>query len=308
VVIYPFADGSFGKLSKDGQWIELEDLPGTEPLDISWIRISKALQETSLEYIYEEEQGKTLLDILNVMYVAFTRAVDKLFVFSQVPGKTSKGDNVPALLVNFLTHENVFSEKESIYTFGDDHVAENTEVSGDVKEASAEIFKEYMSSPWTEKVNIRSLQLEKKPVLQSEESSERGSWMHDIMEKIHSEKDVEKVLNQLLQTGQVDETEKKKLKSQILSIINNPVISSWYTESLDARNECGMYDEKGRFFRADRVVLQNTTAVIIDYKTGDPYPHHTRQINNYASIIKQMGYSDIKKYIVYLDHDKIELV
>ena len=308
VVIYPFADTGFGRFSKEGQWIELEDLPGTEPLDIAWIRITKALQDTSLEPVFEEERGKTLLDILNVMYVAFTRAVDKLFVFSQQPGQSSKGDNVPALLVNFLKHQNAFSEAENKYTFGEDHRVEHTEVSGDVKEASIEIFKEYISSPWTDKVNIRSLQLEKKPGFQSEESSERGSWMHDIMEKIHSENDVEKVLNQLLQTGQIDETEKSSLQSQILSILNNPVLIPWYAEGLDARNECGMYDEQGRFFRADRVVLQDTTAVIIDYKTGDPYPHHARQINNYASIINQMGYSDIKKYIVYLDHGKIELV
>ncbi|MBW6478374.1 MAG: UvrD-helicase domain-containing protein [Bacteroidales bacterium] len=308
VVIYPFADVSFGKLSKNGQWIELEDLPGAEPLEISWIRISKALQETSLEYIYDEEQGKTLLDILNVMYVAFTRAVDKLFVFTKLPGKTSKSDNVPSLLVNFLAHRNMFSEGENIYAFGENHSLLPSEDYDINRETSADVFREYISSPWTSKVNIRSLQLEKKPVLQSEESSERGSWMHDIMEKIHTPKDAEKVLKQLQQTGQVDETEKERLQSQILSILNNPVISPWYADGLDVRNECGMYDEKGRYFRADRVVLQDTMAVIIDYKTGDPYPHHTRQINNYASIIKKMGYSDIKKYIVYLDHDKIELV
>ncbi|TVQ94805.1 MAG: hypothetical protein EA393_00445, partial [Bacteroidetes bacterium] len=307
VVIYPFADVSFGKLSKNGQWIELEDLPGTEPLDIAWIRISKALQETSLEYIYDEEQGKTLLDILNVMYVAFTRAVDKLFVFSQLPGKSSKGDNVPALLVNFLTSRNMFSEGENIYTFGENHSLMPSEDYDINREASADVFREYISSPWTDKVNIRSLQLEKKPGILSDETSERGSWMHDIMEKIHTPKDVEKVLNQLLESGQTDENEKSRLQSQIISILNNPVISPWYADGLDARNECGMYDEQGRFFRADRVVLQGTTAVIIDYKTGDPYPHHARQINNYASIIKKMGYSDIKKYIVYLDHGKIEL-
>jgi ATP-dependent exoDNAse (exonuclease V) beta subunit len=308
VVIYPFADAGFSKLSKDGQWVELENIPGTEPLDIAWVKITKALQETPLEPLYLEERGKTLLDILNVTYVAFTRAVDKLFVFSKLQGNSSKGENVPSLLVNFLKHENAFAEAESIYTFGRDHSVERGEALIDTEDASTDVFNTYISTPWTDKINIRSLQLGKKPELQSEESSERGSWIHNIMEKIHTEKDVDKVLNHLLQSGQIDENEKSRLHSQILSILDNPDISPWFAEGLDARNECGMYDEQGRYFRADRVVLQDQTAVIIDYKTGEPYPHHAAQISNYASIIKQMGYSDIKKYIVYLDHGKIELV
>jgi len=309
VVIYPFADMGFSKLSKNGEWVELENLPGTEPLDVAWIRITKALQETRFEEVYAEEQGKTLLDTLNMMYVAFTRAVDKLFVFSKYPGKTSGGDNVPTLLMNFLQHRQVFQEGQDIYSFGENHVTEKDNLSDDsLNDASKEVFGEYISSPWTDKVSIRSLQAEKKVGFQAEESSERGSMIHDIMERINSLDDVEKILQQMLQSGQLDESEKDLLHAKIMEVLNNPLIQSWYAAGLDARNECGMYDDKGSFYRADRVVLQESSAVIIDYKTGMPYPSHKRQIENYASVIKKMGYSDIKKYIVYLDHGKIELV
>ena len=309
VVIYPFADTGFSKLSKNGEWVELENLPGTEPLDVAWIRITKALQETRFEEVYTEEQGKTLLDTFNMMYVAFTRAVDKLFVFSKYPGKSSGGDNVPALLINFLQHRQVFQEGQDIYSFGENHITERESVTDDsLNDASAEVFGEYISSLWTEKVSIRSLQAEKKAGIQAEESSERGSMIHDIMERINSLDDVEKILQQMLQSGRLDETEKDMLNSKILKVLKDPAIQPWYVAGLDARNECGMYDDKGSFYRADRVVLQENSAVIIDYKTGMPYASHKRQIENYASVIKKMGYSDIKKYIVYLDHGKIELV
>ena len=309
VVIYPFADKGFSKLSKNGEWVELENLPGPEPLDVAWIRISKALQETRFEEIYTEEQGKTLLDTLNMMYVAFTRAVDKLFVFSKYPGKTSGGDNVPTLLVNFLQHRQVFREEQDIYSFGENHITERESLThGRLNDAFAEVFEEYLSTPWTEKVSIRSLQAEKKADIQVAESSERGSMIHEIMEKINSLDDVEKILHQMLQSGQLDENEKDTLQKRILLVLKDPAIEPWYTAGLDARNECGMYDDKGNFYRADRVVLQQNCAVIIDYKTGMPYSGHKRQIEKYASVIKQMRYSDIKKYIVYIDKGKIELV
>ncbi|TVQ82399.1 MAG: hypothetical protein EA393_16905, partial [Bacteroidetes bacterium] len=308
VVIYPFADTGFSKLSKNGEWVELENIPGTEPLDVAWVRISKALYETRFEEVYTEEQGKTLLDTLNIMYVAFTRAVDKLFVFSKYPGKSSGGDNVPTLLVNFLQQRQVFQDGQDIYSFGENHITERESFpDGSLNDASAEVFGEYISSPWTEKVSIRSLQAEKEPDIRSAESSERGSMIHDIMERIHTLDDVEKILQQMLQSGRIDESEKDILHSKILGVLKDPLIQPWYAAGSDARNECGMYDEQGRFFRADRVVLQDTTAVIIDYKTGEPYPQHAQQLNKYASVIKKMGYSDIKKYIVYLDHGKIEL-
>ena len=175
-------------------------------------------------------------------------------------------------------------------------------------DASDEVFGEYLSSSWTEKVSVRSLQAEKKTGTQAEESSERGSMIHDILERIHTLDDVEKILQQMLQSGRIDETEKNIIQKKILGVLKDPAIQPWYASGLDARNECGMYDDKGNFFRADRVILQHNSAVIIDYKTGMPYPSHKRQIENYASVIKQMGYSDIEKYIVYIDQGKIELV
>lgn len=128
------------------------------------------------------------------------------------------------------------------------------------------------------------------------------------MEKIHHSDDVPKVLNQMLMTGFIDREETESLSEKILSIISHPEISQWYTKGLQAKNECGMYDSKGRYFRADRVILDQQNAIVIDYKTGQPKPQHIRQINNYASIIEEMGYSNLSKYLVYLDLNAVEKV
>lgn len=309
VVIYPFVDMGFGKASKKGQWVELDDVPGAGPLDVAWIRMTAALQSTPYADLWEEEMGKTLLDTLNVVYVAFTRAAEKLFILSKYPGKTSKGDNMPALLITYLEQAGLLSPGQDTYSFGENFTPRKSELPAtDATGEQQTIFDEYISTPWSHKVSIRSQQLSLKADDSAEESVERGSRIHEIMEKIHTPGDVDRILNQMLQAGIMEEEEKTLLQEKITGLLGHPDLAPWYRAGLNARNECGMYDEKGCFFRADRVVLEKDTAVVIDYKTGEPYPHHYRQVDNYAEVIKQMGFTTVKKCLVYIDQGRVELV
>ncbi|TVQ12866.1 MAG: hypothetical protein EA361_10520 [Bacteroidetes bacterium] len=306
VVIYPFVDKDFSRPGKEGEWVELEDMDETRPLDIAWLSISSAMEGTPWEEIWQKEKGKTLLDLLNVTYVAFTRAVSKLFILSKYPDSGKFSDkNLAGFLHNFLVQENLWQESTLLYSLG-----ENTPAVMELQEHNIEntasIFEEYISTPWAGKISVRSRQLE----LHEDRTtaSERGSRIHEIMEHIHTAEDVDIVLDKLFQSGQMDSVETGQLKAIILDIVSHPLINTWFAKGIRAKNECGMYDAKGRFFRADRVILSNETAVVMDYKTGTPHPSHALQIQNYASIIEKMGYTDVKKYLVYLDHNNVELV
>lgn len=308
VVIYPWADMGFGRLSKPGQWVELEELPGCTPLEVAWVKISKAMEGTRYEPIWQEEKGKTMLDILNVVYVAFTRAVDKLFVISKAPGKSGNSENIPGLLHQFLSQDNVQPDPSGVFRFGENSPVVSAEGQSP---ATAALFGAYVSLPWTQRLSIRSRQLEKvsTPDLPPPaDASQRGSRIHAIMEKIHAPGQVETVLEQLRATGQMDEDQKRELHQQITSVLNHPGLLKWYQPGMEARNECGMYDDQGQFFRADRVVVQHDKAAVIDYKTGEPYPWHKEQIIRYGAVLTQMGYREVEKYLVYLDSGTVELV
>ena len=58
----------------------------------------------------------------------------------------------------------------------------------------------------------------------------------------------------------------------------------------------------GKIIIPDRLVLfSDLTAVIIDYKTGDPYSKYEKQLNTYSEIIEDMGYKVIKRILVYIN-------
>jgi CRISPR/Cas system-associated exonuclease Cas4 (RecB family) len=48
-----------------------------------------------------------------------------------------------------------------------------------------------------------------------------------------------------------------------------------------------------------------STAVIIDYKTGEEKPAHKKQILQYADLLNQMGYNVTEKLLVYIEDEKV---
>jgi ATP-dependent exoDNAse (exonuclease V) beta subunit len=298
VVICPFCDQDFSKPGKKGQWVELPFMEETSPLSVAWLSYSKLMNETPYEDDYKKELGKTVLDVLNVLYVALTRPVEKLFIISRT--ENSNGNNLSGILRDFLKKENLWSEQLSIYSFGINPACiAKTPV---INESSEEMFGEYISLPWSDRISVRTHQPENTA---GDTASGRGLIIHEIMEKINDADDLPRVLQQFTDAGIIDSDEKTILHEKILSIINLPELKEFFSPGVFGKNECGMYDQNGDYFRADRVILNYPSAAIIEYKTGQPHDNHRLQIERYVTLLKEMGYTQIRDYLVYLDLQKV---
>jgi RecB family exonuclease len=56
------------------------------------------------------------------------------------------------------------------------------------------------------------------------------------------------------------------------------------------------------------VAVKGDTAVIIDYKTGEPRTAYAEQLSSYAALIAAMGYKVERQLIVYVDTPEISYV
>jgi predicted Ser/Thr protein kinase len=54
--------------------------------------------------------------------------------------------------------------------------------------------------------------------------------------------------------------------------------------------------------RPDKVILRGNETVIIDFKTGNQKKEHFRQMEEYMSTYRQMGFSSVKGYILYTEN------
>ena len=78
----------------------------------------------------------------------------------------------------------------------------------------------------------------------------------------------------------------------------------WFRPGLKLYNECSILfrDENGEMQvrRPDRVVREGNHMTVIDFKFGKRLPKHDKQISEYVSLLKKMGYQ-AEGHIWYLN-------
>jgi ATP-dependent exoDNAse (exonuclease V) beta subunit len=304
VVIYPFADDHV-RLTKKGQWVNC-DLDAFPNLQSSWVGFNKkGLSDTRFEALYQQERDKSQLDLMNLVYVAFTRPVEKLFIISgNVPKK--KSDSISGMLVHFLNQQQLWQETQNRYAFGSLERKESVRKTPESRTDFA--FARIISEPWSRALRMRSHQAERSLPGKHDDPLERGNLLHRAMEQIRSPEDIEQVLEQLKTNGEIDQTTREEWQHMIGKLISLPELSPYFTSQAIIKPEAGIFDAQGNFFRPDRVVILPGQTAVIDYKTGKEYRKHIKQMETYAALLADMGYPNIKKIILYLDESKVKTV
>ncbi len=298
VVIHPFAKQKADKPTKPGLWTEGEKA-GVPDLPVIYLQMSRtSLSGTPFEQDFEREQQKTFLDMLNATYVAFTRPSQKLFILSKKEPKEYKTENVQGLLHHFLKNEGLWHDGKDNYHFGD--FGPPDEKKGPLP-ASGSPLRRLMSSPWSKALRMRSHQAERKLLFDSKDPLERGNLLHRAMENIRHTGDIDPVLEQMHDNGEIDTEKMAEWSGKIRHMLSDAQIAPYFSEDAQIKTEAGLFDQDGAFYRPDRVVFLKDECVIIDYKTGKRYRKHEDQMNTYAGILKKMGYPTVKKVLLYLD-------
>ena len=104
------------------------------------------------------------------------------------------------------------------------------------------------------------------------------------------------------QAGVISSAQSDGLSSTLDSIVNHPSLAPYFSSNLEVYNEKEIMTSNGTIIIPDRLVIfKDSSAVIIDYKTGDYYSKHEDQLENYSKIVKEMGYQVTKKILVYIN-------
>jgi ATP-dependent helicase/nuclease subunit A len=308
-VIVPFCDWS---LNHEGMkspvlWCKTDK----EPFDkIGYMAIQYKSDMTKSYFAeeYEQEKKKILLDNLNLLYVAFTRAEIGLIVMGKkfVEGKNPSysGELVSeSILINAQLKRN-FDLGTCIFQMG--YIKANQEKSTDSgKEAIS--LQHYSTVDWRRKLVIRTQGTE---FFQEDKSDKRikinyGILLHHVLSRIQYKSDVDEVIHQFHVEGIILDAEKEKLNEVISSMMSHPQIGNWFTKEWTVKTEAPVLVPNGKPGRIDRVVFKQTPsgkkkAVIIDYKSGDKKEDDREQVKNYSLILSQMGYVDVEAFLIYL--------
>jgi ATP-dependent exoDNAse (exonuclease V) beta subunit len=260
---------------------------------------SGTVEKTEFGERASEEKDKSLLDAINLLYVAMTRPEERLYVFSPAsPDKTEKPGTVPAFFSYYLKDSGLWSEGKEIYEFGG-VTPYKAKTNG--KTISKRSLSSMISSDWREKVLIRASAPESWNVSEPQEIFQWGNLVHTALSRIMKAGDEENVLLKMSDEGMIDEKQKDQLLNKIRELLAHPLIRPYFLLDNNIRVEAEILSDDGHVYRPDRVILRGEEAVVLDFKTGKPKKEQEKQILHYGKLLIDMGYKQVKKYLVFVE-------
>ena len=296
VVIYPFAKQQIGNRPSQA-WAPLDD-DAVPELKLAYLKLTKELEGTRYNDLYEEERDKKKLDLLNMVYVAFTRASERLYILSGTPSK-NQGDmtSVTDMLVGFLTASGVYSEGNLTYTFGEKPVIKERKTS---EELSA-IPVKFQTFPWHERLIFASRAPQHWQASSPRTSQISGNILHLALSGIIVSEDIEKSVEGLINSGLITSAVAPEILEKLRNLLEHPEVRPFFTSKAKVVNEAEILTNGGKSYRPDRILLDDSHTDVIDYKAGKPLEYHKDQVKHYAGLLTKMGYPEVKSWLIYLE-------
>jgi len=295
VVIYPY----FGQreTSQKEAWVPL-DTENAPP----WYRIplSDKLEGTRFEAVYHEIKEKEALDLANLNYVAFTRAIERLYVLSCPPPKSKDSEAIPALALNILRNSFGMDVSQTSYWYPAKLPDGHRVKAGSLMYADAEPLKVFLSAPWENRTAISRVAPDAWKAYEPDQMREYGKKVHHQLSQLV----VSPQLPDDVTAPAVQEQPGLQTMDVIRDCLARLEAHHLYQEVFGRTGEVFAEGElllpSGRTLRPDRVIAGDGFTVVVDYKTGQPGPSHITQVSGYIQALAEAGYPNVSGYLVYL--------
>jgi ATP-dependent exoDNAse (exonuclease V) beta subunit len=319
VVLIPFGDWEFAPRSQNSF---IWTVPHEQPFDqfkLLPVQLGSSTSKSIFGYEYFLEQIYTKIDNLNLLYVAFTRAIDKLIVFTpkaEIKDELKSTSHLLALFRNGIA-------------FRTENYLDNSMLTIDEKEETS--LMEYgVDSPFTgvrheeendiqlDKYTTSSISARKAKMVVSGEFRTlssignnlrvKGNIFHEMFQNIKTVHDIDTAAHEMVAKGLVAATEEKSLISEVSALLENPDVTPWFTSEWKVKAEADILLRTGQLKRPDRIMFGKNRVIVVDYKFGEKEEQsHINQVLNYKYKLQQMGHRNVEAYVWYVFLKKVKM-
>ena len=266
---------------------------------------------------YKQEAGLQIVDNLNLLYVALTRAVSNLIVLSP----QGKGTTMTDVLIYALSAAfNCLPDDQNLYIY------ENGQIMPHQEKESKTTDNPFELKPTTQDLQLRSYPINARFrqsgestrfVHSTDDSDDRqeeyiqtGKLLHNLFATIRTEADINGAVDKMLSDGLIGSRSKaESLKHQISDHIAKSGVHDWFNGNYSLFNEASIIYRDGGVLqnrRPDRVIIgPDGRAVIIDFKFGREREEYMHQVQEYMDLLRKMGYQQVEGHIWYVYSNKI---
>lgn len=266
---------------------------------------SKLSKENVPEYMlsaFKHEYDQLLLDELNVLYVAFTRPSERLYVLAET--------QQPAKDDGFYTQLNQPVAK-AVELWNDEQVTERTAeylkfgTESKIKESdkdNSEQGTNFIPKDLSEFLWFPELSLQDEEALEKEafnEEQQFGNALHLVLSEMKSNHDIDEVIERLRFTGEIEskwEEDIKKVAFQTFALLKE---QSFVQNADKVLAEQDILINEIEVKRPDKIYISKEKAVVVDFKTGEPLNKHKSQVYNYCKQLEDMGFEEVEGHLLY---------
>jgi len=331
-VIIPFCDWQLEKQKDVIIWCHPEEAPYSElpliPVDYS----QKSMHGSVFEENYTQEHLQNVVDNLNLLYVAFTRACHNLYVFGRRGGKNSRSTLLEQALPEVVGQlpdallEGMDDDQQPLsFSYGTFYTGRSRE-----KESHTENVFLQPTVPYRMQIEsfenrtefrqsnksqaFTALESDDADQQRQQEYIQTGNVLHRIFSTIRTTGDIDSALLQLQLDGVLYDSQlsKDRLTAMIRKRLESPQVADWFSQRWTLFNECTILSvEDGEVcaHRPDRVMTDGSQWVVVDFKFGSQKPAYISQVQEYMSLVKSMNpQAEVKGYLWFVYTNKIVAV
>jgi len=269
----------------------------------SLIRTSKNLKYSNFSKEYLIERQLSLLDNLNKLYVAMTRSIQRLYIYSKsYPNKLSDSFLKSGKLNSFLFHYGI-KDKMTLGHYYDKNQNKQSKKS--------DVFScvNHNRVRWQSIVSLKRSSVREWDIDDNSSKKDWGKLLHYTLSKLENKFMVKECCESVYLEGLCSLQEKDQLIVKLEDLFSNPKLEDFFHEKWHVKTEREILLPNGDTYIPDRILFRDKRTVVIDYKTGDKEESHRKQIINYANILEDMGYPNVEKFLIYTESkDLIEKI
>ncbi len=302
VVILPFADEDYARKPKDKLWIEAEkEHHQTITLSKVLIDNNSAVEGfgENAALVYKKTQQEELLDNINVLYVALTRAEEQLYLISQKLKPNKEGNyshSMAAFFIKFLINSDKFEETKFEYEFG--NAMKLSSKALPLKQA-LQIENRF------DVLDPKNIKIAQKEAMMwgsnQQKAIEYGNIIHEILSNITTKNDLDLALKKAVESGLITSNQKEIVAATLNQIVNHKDLMIYFAEGNQVLNEKTIIQKENRLVKPDRIVItKENNVLLLDYKTGAHQEKYRLQLENYQTSIESMNLKVVQKALVYI--------
>ena len=254
---------------------------------------NRSLSHLDKKLVYEIEEKEVLLDTLNLYYVAFTRAIDQLYVSFE---NSEKKANLPNLLA-ITIKDHLSYNKENNQLLISNQKEKVSEIDSQVESVSKP-YNLIFDTDYNFYNNIHGY-------LNFSSRENFGTFFHNVISKVYSNfSDGFDYLDSLSTQPNLDKSYIDRTKTILNELQKNNSLSFIYDSNQIIYNEREFRSSDNEILRLDRLIIKDNQAIIIDYKTSKG-ENDINQVRNYLSNINLCGFNKVSAFLLYVSNQEL---